>query len=538
MIEPADRRRLLQRLVAPLVAIALLVAAWLAWERYPVATPEAEAGRAPPGREVYFGPPNSLAVLPFADRSPAGDQTPQAHGFAGELLQRFVQVPELQVSARSSSFFFRDESAPPRVVAERLQCAILLRGEWLETGGRLTVTATLFDAHRDREIWRSDYAGGLPDIPALRDTIVRDALDALPGLGPRASSRIGARIGLSHTPTASYGVFDPAAWLLVQQGLYQADPLAGADLAAAEASLRAALDLDSTYAAARLSLAELLLHPARPPGASGSAVAEARRLAEQLVAGAVDSAAGPSGDFDRIRARSLGVLSYVRHRYDWDWPGAVDAGRRAVTLQPGDAGLLILTGVALSTLAEFEEARQLLEASVQRDPLNLGGRLRLGLLQEFSGLYEEALASYRQVLALHREYPAARAYRARVKVLQDKSASALRESEQEADPFWRRYARILALTAAERPGEAEPLLEAMIEEDGEVAAFQLAELLAFRNETGRAFEWLQRARQQRDPGLSAVLGNPMLRNLHEDPRWAGQLEQLGLPAGSALDSPP
>ncbi|RPH93661.1 MAG: hypothetical protein EHM68_15370, partial [Lysobacterales bacterium] len=335
----------------------------------------------------------------------------------------------------------------------------------------------------------------------------------------------------------------PEAWLALQQGLYRADPLAnppndrpgdplnGVDLPAAQASLQAALDLDPGYEAARLSLAELSLHPAWPrreaeansavAPAADSPVAEARRQAELVLAGNPDS------------ARAWGLISYLRHRHDWDWRGAAEAGRRAVAARPGDAGVLAAASLALFTLGEFAEARELLEASILRDPLNLGSRLQLGLLLEFSGLYDEALAAYRGLLSLHPEYPAARACRARVKVLQGKAESALRESGQEADPFWRRYSEILALAAAERPGEAGPLLDRMIGEDGAIAAFQIAEILAFQGEVERAFDWLGRARRQRDPGLSALLGNPLLGALHDDPRWAALLESLDLP----LDSP-
>lgn len=523
------RRRVTQRLITPLLAIALLVVAWLAWDRITISPPEgtlapAPVGREPAGREVYFGPPNSLAVLPFADLSPAADQAPQAFGFAGDVLERLAQIPELRVTARSSSFFFRDAAIPPRLVAERLQSAFLLRGEWRDADGQVTLTVSLYDARRDRESWRSDYAGGLSELPGLREAVVRDTLDALPGVGPKAAAG-----RLQAAPA-----FDPEAWLLLQRGLRQADPLSDTNLLFAQESLRAALDLDPAYDAARLALAELWLHPAWPSGQDGAGVEAARRLAQQVLQREAGPAA-PGGDLEGIHvdawaeARALGVLCYIRHRHDWDWQGAVEAGRSAVKLHPGDAGLLAVASGALSTLAQFDEARELLGASVQRDPLNLGSRLRLGLLQEFSGLYDEALASYRQVLTLHPEYPAARAYRARVKALQDKGESALRESEQESDPFWRRYARILSFAAAQRLPEARPLLEAMIEEDGAVAAFQLAELLAFQGETERAFEWLRRALEQRDPGLSALLGNPLLQSLHDDPRWAEHLERLGLP---------
>jgi TolB-like protein len=543
-----DNRRLTRRLATPLAAIALLAVAWLAWDRYAVAPPDIVSTPAPisresGGRDIYYGPPNSLAVLPFTDGSPAGDQAPQALGFAGDVLERLALIPELRVTARSSSFFFRDPSTPARLIAERLQSAFLLRGEWREAEGQVTLTASLFDARRDKEAWRKAYDGGLAELPALREALVRDIAGAMPGVGSKAATT-GSR-------PAAASPFDPAAWLLLQRGLYQADaltrppsqPLTGADLLSAQASLQAALDLDPTFDGARLALAKLWLHPAWPPDQDGAGVEGARRLARQVLERQPGPAADPGSGAGRIRAearaearieahieaRALGVLSYIRHRQDWDWQGAVEAGRGAVALHPGDAAVLVVAAVALATLAEFEEARELLGASVERDPLNLGSRLRLGLLQEFSGLYDEALASYRRVLTLHPEYPAARAYRARVKALQGKGESALREAAQEADPFWRRYAQILALSSAQRPEEAEPLLQAMVTEDDQVAAFQLAELYAFRGETENAFEWLQRAWDQKDPGLGTLLGNPLLANLVGDPRWPEYLEQLGLP---------
>ena len=318
MAERARKRRMTQRLSTPLLALLLLAVALFAWERLATRAPAAGAESAsrperqaelqtePPaatrsretrGGEIYYGPRNSLAVLPFADRSDAADQAAQALGFAGEVLERLVDVPGLQATARRSAFFFRDASVPRRVIAERLRSAWLLSGEWRNEDGRLAVTAALYDARRDRELWRKDYTGVLSDLPALRDTLVADVLDAFPQVG--------------RGDLAAAGAIHPEAWLALQQGLYRADPLAnspndrtgdrpggppgGVDLPAAQASLQAALDLDPGYEAARLSLAELSLHPAWPrreaeadsalAPAADSPVAEARRMVETVLAG-------------------------------------------------------------------------------------------------------------------------------------------------------------------------------------------------------------------------------------------------------------
>jgi len=163
--------------------------------------------------------------------------------------------------------------------------------------------------------------------------------------------------------------------------------------------------------------------------------------------------------------------------------------------------------------------------------VNLVRRLQLGLLQEFSGQYDEALSSYRQIISLNPDFPGVRAFRARVKIIQDKPESALKESGLEVDPFWKRYSMILAYSALGRDDEALPLLDQMIAADGERSAYQVAEILSFRGAVDPAFDWLQRAYEQKDGGMSEVIGNFFLNNLHADTRWAGFLNQMGLPTG-------
>ena len=61
-----------------------------------------------------------------------------------------------------------------------------------------------------------------------------------------------------------------------------------------------------------------------------------------------------------------------------------------------------------------------------------------------------------------------------------------------------------------------------------LAAFQIAQAYAYRDEKDKAFEWLERARRQRDPGLGDLIRDPLLENLHRDPRWNAFLRTMGL----------
>ncbi|MDH3924392.1 MAG: hypothetical protein OET41_07255, partial [Xanthomonadales bacterium] len=102
-------------------------------------------------------------------------------------------------------------------------------------------------------------------------------------------------------------------------------------------------------------------------------------------------------------------------------------------------------------------------------------------------------------------------------------------SEQETDPFWALYSKILVLTALEQHEEASVLLQKMQEEHGHHAAYQVAEILAFRGDFDESFDWLDRALQQRDGGMKELIGNNFLETLHRDPRWHELMRRMGLP---------
>jgi hypothetical protein len=76
--------------------------------------------------------------------------------------------------------------------------------------------------------------------------------------------------------------------------------------------------------------------------------------------------------------------------------------------------------------------------------------------------------------------------------------------------------------------EADVALNRLIETSADTAAYQIAEVYAYRSEKDRAFEWLERARRQRDTGLTLLRIDPFLANLREDPRWDAFLRTMGL----------
>jgi hypothetical protein len=77
-----------------------------------------------------------------------------------------------------------------------------------------------------------------------------------------------------------------------------------------------------------------------------------------------------------------------------------------------------------------------------------------------------------------------------------------------------------------RVPESDAALKLLIDKHADIAAFQVAENYASRNEPDMAFEWLERAYRQHDGGIAWIVHDPALRPLHGDPRWPAFLKKI------------
>ena len=87
----------------------------------------------------------------------------------------------------------------------------------------------------------------------------------------------------------------------------------------------------------------------------------------------------------------------------------------------------------------------------------------------------------------------------------------------------------IAYYALGRKKESDAALSELITKYHADGAYQIAEVYAFRNQPDEAFEWLERAYAQHDGGLIVTKVDPLLKNLHNDPRFAALLKKLNLP---------
>ena len=121
----------------------------------------------------------SIAVLPFVDMSPDGDQGYFADGLAEELINRLTQLEGLQVTGRTSSFYFKGRNDDLRVIGDTLNVGHVLEGSVRKSENQLRITAQLVDVTTGFHLWAGQYDRQLNNIFAVQEEIAEAVAKAL-----------------------------------------------------------------------------------------------------------------------------------------------------------------------------------------------------------------------------------------------------------------------------------------------------------------------------------------------------------------------
>jgi adenylate cyclase len=121
----------------------------------------------------------SIAVLPFINMSNDADQEFFADGITEDIITDLSKLSNLRVTARNSSFFYKNaQLAVPQIAAE-LNVMYVLGGSVRKSGDNIRITAQLVDGASDGHIWADRYDRRLSSIFELQDEIATNIVEAL-----------------------------------------------------------------------------------------------------------------------------------------------------------------------------------------------------------------------------------------------------------------------------------------------------------------------------------------------------------------------
>jgi len=225
---------------------------------------------------------------------------------------------------------------------------------------------------------------------------------------------------------------------------------------------------------------------------------------------------------------ALYARAWIETNFDFNWSAATQTVSKAMALAPADPNVLIAAANLETALGNTDRAIEIYRKAVELDPVNAQSRSFLAFGLANTKRFTEARAEYAKVIELNSSAPWAHAGLGLAYLLQNKFEEAAAEAQADAGDWARLLIVSCARWAQKRVQDSDAALADLTKNDAETAAFQIAEAYAYRGDKDRAFEWLERARRQRDPGLGNLRKDPLLENLYGDPRRNAFLHTMGL----------
>jgi TolB-like protein/tetratricopeptide (TPR) repeat protein len=452
----------------------------------------------------------SIAVLPFVNMSSDKEQEYFSDGLSEELLNQLAQIPQLRVIARTSSFSFKGKEVDVASIARALNVANVLEGSVRKSDKTLRVTAQLIRASDSSHLWSRTYDRDLTDIFKVQDEIAADVVAAL-------KVKLLPTQELPKAPRTS----NPEAYQQYLQGRFFLNRHSEQETVQARAAFERAVELDPKFALAWAGLAETHVWDCNFSSEGGLKGFDAHLAAARA---AVERALSLELDLPE----ALLPRAIIEANFDYNWKGAAETLRKALVLAPQDPALLAWAGNLAGARGEAAQSVELLRRAVGLDPVNAQARGFLAGALSFQGHQEEARAEYARGIELNPSAPFSHAGIGLTYLLEGKFEEAAAAAQKDAAD----WARLLMVSCArwgqKRFPDSDAALAELIAKDGEVAAYQIAEAYAYRNDKDHAFEWLERAHRQRDAGLPGLRADTLFPNLHDDPRWEAFLRKIGL----------
>jgi TolB-like protein/Flp pilus assembly protein TadD len=356
-----------ERWPAPLLGllglVALLAGAW--WAGIRMAGREAGSANAsnvrPDSLQLAFAEASdddrpSIAVLPFLDMSPQGNQQYFSDGMTEEILNTLAKIHEIKVAARTSAFAFRGRDLDMRAIGDSLGVHYLIEGSVRKAGDQLRITAQLIDSSDGSHVWSESYDRRMDDVFAIQTEIAG-----------AVAKQLRVPLGLEDpnqlvTPTEDLEVYD--LYLAARGRMRQRGP----SLREARHLFEAAISRDSSWAPAWAGLAEVAELSQWYPGSWEEERSEpGARLAlrRALMATAVTAAERALSLDSTLASAHVALGSVFRNRRRWD--RSESEYRSALALDPDNAEAYQQYAEMLLGMGRIAEARIAARRAVMLD---------------------------------------------------------------------------------------------------------------------------------------------------------------------------
>ena len=458
---------------------------------------------------------SSIAVLPFQNRSGDPNAEYLSDGLAESLIYRLSKVPNLQVSPTSSVIRYKGKDADVPAIASDLRVEAVMTGKLVQIGDSLTLSVELVDARNNKLLWGEQYNRTMSDLLSTQREI---AAEIATKLQLKLSGEGESALTKSYTDNND-------AYQLYLKGRFHFAKRNRPDVERSVEYFREAIALDPSFALAYAALA-----------ASYNGMTAYPYMAPKRAVPLAKAAAMRALEIDPTLAEGHSALANSLACFDWNWKDAEREFKRALELNPNDAGTHWRYGMFyLMPVGRLDEAIAEGKRSLELEPLDLNHGANLSGLYFYARRYDDALEHARQVHSLDANFIVGRwaLSQALIEKGMHVEAISLNEKALEADPtnpVFLRFAGIAYAKAGRRP-EAEKIVERFrdLAKTEYVMSYHIALIYSALNDKDKAIAELETSVSEHDYLLPRIRVEPFLDPLRGDPRFERIVQQLNFP---------
>ncbi len=461
------------------------------------------------------GPIGSLAVLPFVNASREPNAEYLSSGITESVINSLLQLPQLRVIPHASILEYKG-GRDPLEAGRLLNVRAVLTGQVKQIGDNLVVQAELTDVNRRSLMWGKRFQEKVADAFAVQERIAQEILKSL---------RV-ELTGEEEQQLVKRYTQDAEAYKLYLFGRYHWNKRTPEGITKSIEFFQRAIARDPAYSLAYAGLADSLVlvafYGALPPK---EILPKAREAAMRAL------------EIDKDLAEAHALLADIKYLFEWDWPGAEREFRQAIELSPKYPTAHQWYANYLAVVRRPEEACSEIRRAEELDPLNPVISMDVGFACYYpSGEYEKAVEQYRKVLALDPDFALARFYLALAHVQRKDFSQAVTELENvkrlepgEPDPI-----ALLGYAFAIN-GQRKEAMGALAElqalsRERYVSPFPIAWIHMGLGDKDRAFEYLEKAYEERAGRLVYLKVEHAFDPLRSDPRFADLVRRLNFPS--------
>jgi len=455
----------------------------------------------------------SIAVLPFINMSADNEQEYFCDGMAEELINALTKIKDLRVVARTSAFSFKGEKLDIREIGKKLSVGTVLEGSVRKAGNRFRITAQLVNVADGYHLWSERFDRQMEDVFAIQDEISLAIVDKLK---LKLLKEEKAKLVKHHTENLD-------AYNFYLKGRYFWNKRTEHGLKKSLENLQRAIEIDPEFALAHAGLSDTYATLGWY-GFLPRKDAFTRAKAEAIKALEIDDTVG----------EAHASLANIKTWCDWDWVDAEREYKRALALNSSDAETHHMYAHFLEAMGRFEEAIREMKQALELEPLSLNINSCIGKNLYFARKYNEAIEQLQKTLEMDPNYFDPHAWLGMAYAKKGMHEQAIKKLQKGTTFIGISPIMIAALgyayASAGKRSEAQKRLNQLkgLSRKEHVDPYFLAWIYAGLDERERAFEWLNKAYEERSMYMTLLKVDPLFDNLRSDAKFTELLKKMGL----------